>query len=323
DSELVITDPGATIDVGDGCRSVDQHTAACTGFAMVVAELGDGDDSFDASALQIPTFANGGDGADRLVGGPGANGLDGGSGADTLLGGAGDDLLAPDDAAGGSADVVDGGPGADIVNYSTRRSPLTVDLSRAGKVQGSAGEGDSFTSVEGVLGGSAADVLMGSARRDQIDGGPGRDRIEARGGNDIVEVGDQQPDRVSCGRGSDIFTGHVPGTTRLGVSTLPDATDLIGSDCESVWVGAKPAPVHLLSADRRSAVFSRPCQKAGDRFSLRITTPSGVVGATGTIRCDAAGDVVRVRLRGARRGMLVTLHWRIGGTRADWRSVLL
>jgi Ca2+-binding RTX toxin-like protein len=267
---------------------------------------------------------HGGDGADRLVGGAGADDVDGGSGKDTLLGGPGADRLAPDDAAGGFADVVDGGAAGDFVDYSMRHDDLKVDLARAGTVQG-AGEGDSFTSVEGVIGGSGDDVLLGHAGRDQLNGGPGRDRIDGRGGNDVIEVLDGLPDRVACGSGSDVVAGRVPGLGggRTSTTRVPDATDFLATDCESVWVGAKPKPVHLRRVHSGVAVFARPCEKAGDRFSLRIDTSSRLVGATRTIRCDAAGGTVRVKLRGLRRGMRVTLHWRIGSTAVAWRTALL
>jgi Ca2+-binding RTX toxin-like protein len=222
--------------------------------------------------------------------------------------------------------VADGGPGADIVDYSMRHDPLTVDLESAGMVQGSAGEGDSFASVEGVLGGAGDDVLRGRAGRDQINGGRGRDRIEARGGSDVIEVGDGQADTVSCGRGSDVVAGEVPGVNGVGgravPSRLPDASDLLAGDCESVWVRPKPSPVHLRRAGRRAAVFARPCERPGDRVSLRITAGSRTIGSTGPIRCDAAGGNVRVKLRGVRAGTVVTLHWRIGKGGAVWRTVL-
>ena len=64
-----------------------------------------GNDVIDASGLaagSIQLTANGGDGADVLIGS---------AGNDTLQGGAGDDILIGN----GGQDVLDGGPGANVV----------------------------------------------------------------------------------------------------------------------------------------------------------------------------------------------------------------
>jgi Ca2+-binding RTX toxin-like protein len=77
---------------------------------LVINGLG-GDDVITASGLSgMLLTANGGDGADVLVGSPGN---------DTLLGGAGDDVLIGN----GGQDVLDGGTGANVVIASAVTAP--------------------------------------------------------------------------------------------------------------------------------------------------------------------------------------------------------
>jgi Ca2+-binding RTX toxin-like protein len=156
---------------------------------------------------------------DRLRGDAGPNRLSGGGGNDAL-----DGRLGPD--------VLIGGRGFDTAIYSGRPEPLTVTLEgRAG--DGARGEGDNVTSsVEGVTGGRAGDVLIGSSRANSLRGGNGRDRLVGGGGPDLLIGGlgrdraeggrgrddlfmrDRSADAVLCGRGED--TAVVDRRDRLG-----------------------------------------------------------------------------------------------------------
>ena len=79
---------------------------------IVINGLG-GDDVISASGLSgMQLVANGGDGADVLIGSPGN---------DTLTGGNGDDILIGN----GGQDVLDGGPGANVVIASATPAPVT------------------------------------------------------------------------------------------------------------------------------------------------------------------------------------------------------
>ena len=82
---------------------------------LVINGLG-GDDAIIASGLSGMLFtANGGDGADVLVGSPGN---------DTLAGGAGDDVLIGN----GGQDVLDGGMGNNVIFNAATHGPRTVAL---------------------------------------------------------------------------------------------------------------------------------------------------------------------------------------------------
>lgn len=64
-----------------------------TSLRQIYFEGGLGNDTLDGTASTIALVADGGDGADSLVGGTGADTLRGAGGADVLVGGRGGDLL--------------------------------------------------------------------------------------------------------------------------------------------------------------------------------------------------------------------------------------
>jgi hypothetical protein len=196
-SSLVFHDSGASVQV-DGCEQVDEHTARCpapTGPAGFVRVLtADGDDRVhvvDVSAV----FVAGGSGADTLSTDVGGNALDGGSGSDVLTGSTGDDTLVGaqgddrlygregDDQMAGDehgffvargTDVIDGGPGMDVAWYAKRGARVNIDLRREGG-QGSPGEGDVLSGIEGVNTGRGADKVIApvssvtcGARQDEV-----------------------------------------------------------------------------------------------------------------------------------------------------------
>eukprot|EP01042_Synura_sphagnicola_P035106 gene35106-biopygen33689 len=106
----------------------------------------------------VPATTLAGATADELDGGDGNDSLAGGAGNDTLTGGAGDDTLT----GGAGADVLDGGTGTDIADYSTSSAGIVAGLDGRANHGGDA-EGDTFISIEGIVGSSYADVLYGSA----------------------------------------------------------------------------------------------------------------------------------------------------------------
>ncbi len=135
---------------------------------------------------------------------------------ETMIGGAGNDVFF----GSAGADRIDGGvsspPGGDIVNYSTSRSAVTVNLG-TGIASGGDAEGDLLISIEGVVGSAFADVLTSTDGFDVLWGGLGDDTINAGGGDDVVYgeggndniSGGANNDRLSGGAGSDQVDGGV------------------------------------------------------------------------------------------------------------------
>jgi hypothetical protein len=145
---------------------------------------GSGDDRLD-----------GGAGADSLEGGLGDDALFGSTGADTLLGGAGNDVLAP--GADSDADIVDGGIGTDTVDYSTATAGVTVNL-QAG-TSGGAATGDSYSSVESVIGSNFADTLT-AQDGGTADGGGRNDVLTGAGlGTTTILKGGAEADTLNAG----------------------------------------------------------------------------------------------------------------------------
>ena len=159
----------------------------------------------------------GGAAPDTLVGGSGDDTLNGGSGGDILRGGSGDDTL------NGQGD-----PGQfDLVDLSDATGVVTFTLGAGGSgsfVGGAVGLGtDTYSNMEGVIGGLSNDNLTGNASDNEIRGGGGNDTISGLGGNDILK-GDAGNDTMTGGAGNDTF---VLGPT--GVDIITDYSNVAGN----------------------------------------------------------------------------------------------
>jgi Ca2+-binding RTX toxin-like protein len=119
--------------------------------------------------------------ANRLQGGAMADTLSGREGNDTLIGGAGNDRLI----GGLGADQHSGGDGRDAASYQLATSGVQVDLTRVltGTTRGEAA-GDSFVSIENLIGSAHRDWLGGDALANVIWGQGGDDGLVGRAGND-------------------------------------------------------------------------------------------------------------------------------------------
>jgi hypothetical protein len=163
-----LTDPGATIAVGEGCELDSEGRALCRiapRVRLVQADLGDRDDRANAHTqnLRAPQVnIVGGEGDDVLRGaGPTRCNFGGREGDDTLIGSDG-------------PDVFRGGPGHDYM--------------------GSRG-GDDL-----LIGDSGRDVLRAGLGIDRLFGGADGDKLDAR------DQPPAQDDVVSCGGGDDLTT---------------------------------------------------------------------------------------------------------------------
>src|SRR5215217_5047713 len=115
---------------------------------------------------------------------PGTNGddtLNGTPDPDTLQGFAGNDILVGN--AGG--DVLDGGDGSDFASYSTSALGITVSLINPSSNTGDAA-GDSYISIENLIGSANADVLIGDDTNNFLRGLAGADVLNGLGGFDFA-----------------------------------------------------------------------------------------------------------------------------------------
>ena len=145
----------------------------------------------------------------RIEGEGGDDVIHGLSGHDFLLGGAGDDTITGhygfDILRGGpGADHLDGGVARDWAQYNTATAGVALSLAAGGT--GGEAAGDSFVSIENVLGSDFADSLTGNFDRNQIIGGAGDDFIDGADG----------PDVLTGGAGDDTLVGGLEGDTLYG-----------------------------------------------------------------------------------------------------------
>jgi Ca2+-binding RTX toxin-like protein len=102
---------------------------------------------------------------------------------------------------GVGADVLDGGADFDYARYDGAAARVTVDLSGVVLATGEAA-GDSFISIEGLVGSAFADVLYGSAAADTLQGRGGDDTLRGGAGVDYL-YGGAGADLLDGGTGSD------------------------------------------------------------------------------------------------------------------------
>ena len=188
----------------------------------IVVYLGDGNDfaeSINDRAVGHSVTFYGEDGDDDL---------DSDGSADVLDGGPGNDLLTPDDDAAGPGDVVRGGPGIDTLqtgNPTGAMGPIAVAFDDLAN-DGYPGEGDNYASdLENLSATQTAppihftgndgpnDVQLRSEAADIVRGLGGNDRIDGANGNDQLDGG-AGDDTILGGGGDDVIVGG-PGTDSL------------------------------------------------------------------------------------------------------------
>jgi Ca2+-binding RTX toxin-like protein len=144
-----------------------------TGIEGLVGGLGNDTVVGNASA----NYLFGGGGADNIYGQAGADYLNGGLGANNLWGGAG-------------ADQHIGGTDIDYARYDDANwGNLTIRLDAPSFNTGAVAVGDTYTGIEGLVGGLGNDVIIGSASNNYLFGGAGNDYIDGRAGNDYLNGG--------------------------------------------------------------------------------------------------------------------------------------
>lgn len=103
---------------------------------------------------------------------------------------------------GGGQNVLDGGAGADTLDYSVGYTAgVQVDLG------GGAASVDSISAFENVIGTQFADTINGSAGNNVIKSGAGKDRVRASSGDDTVRAGAGNDNVRGGGGDDDLFGG--------------------------------------------------------------------------------------------------------------------
>ncbi|MBB94223.1 MAG: hypothetical protein CML68_06445 [Rhodobacteraceae bacterium] len=127
--------------------------------------------------------------------------LTGTDGNDTLQGGAGDDFLQ----GLGGGDALIGGAGIDTAVYSESTGQLVVDLNKPEDNKGVA-IGDTYDSIENLIGSDGRDIFKGNTEDNFISGGNNKDSLIGRKGDDRLDGG-ADDDKLEGGLGADTLIG--------------------------------------------------------------------------------------------------------------------
>lgn len=118
-----------------------------------------------------------------------------GTGTEMLSGGAGADMLEGDNY----------GAGFDFASYANAAKGVRADLGNAATNTGDAA-GDSYNSIEGLIGSHHADMLFGDSGDNQLIGALGKDLLSGGDGNDTL-MGGGRSDHLNGGAGNDELNG--------------------------------------------------------------------------------------------------------------------
>lgn len=169
--------------------------------------------------------ANGGNGADQIVGNDASNKLYGDSGNDVLYGGNNKDKLyggSGNDRSYGEAgndrlymdagnDTLDGGSGTDWL-YVTGSTNSVVNLART-SAQNTGYGTDIIKNIENASGGTGVDKFYGTTGNNTLKGNNGNDILHGKNGNDVLYGGNNN-DKLYGGAGNDTLKGDA-GRDRL------------------------------------------------------------------------------------------------------------
>ncbi|MBV5329227.1 MAG: calcium-binding protein, partial [Chlorobium sp.] len=168
--------------------------------------------------------------SDTLIGEEHNNAISGGQGDDILEGMGGNDTLI-------------GGTGTDTASYLHANSYVYASLTTGltGFVAEGHAAGDSYDSIENLIGSDYNDVLIGSSIDNTITGGLGDDTLEGMNGNDSLLGGDGS-DTASYAHAAAMVTASLanPGDN-LGDAAINDSyssiENLLGSAFDDTLIG--------------------------------------------------------------------------------------
>lgn len=224
-------------------------------------------------------------GNDTINGLDGDDFISGGRGSDSLSGGLGNDILNGVD--GRQADILDGGDGADLVDYSNATSRQRIFFDPAENSRGERSN-DTWISIEGVIGATnyrnvitgagTDDRIIGGNRNDRLSGRDGMDALEGRLGNDRLDGGagfdilngGRGSDRLTGGADTDIFyfeAGEIDGRDRIQDFVL--GTDLVLLENTGVSLAqiAQILAANALSNPNDDLVYTDPTEGGTITFS--------------------------------------------------------
>ena len=278
---------------------------------------------------------NGLGGDDILIGGPGADSLNGGAGSDwasyqsaamavvaslatpaintgdasgdsytaieNLRGSAFADTLSGDAMANilegfGAADSLNGGAGSDWASYQSAAMAVIASLATPTINTGDA-SGDSYSSIENLLGSPFADTLSGNAMANILDGLGGNDTLYGAGGNDSFRFSASfGTDSIGSDSSSDINVGDtVVFTASEALSFSYSGTNITvaqGSNQVTIY-NANTANNARTVGGRQESLVDFMLQQGTDTYNV-------IVGTAGDDNRGDANPALTTSMRGGR-----------------------
>lgn len=206
---------GDKLDGGIGVNTLDYTASPASVKINLSTNTGSGGDA-TGDTFYFFQIVDGSSYADTLIGGLAAEILNGNNANDTLKGYGGADTLD----GGAGADKLYGGAGKDTASYANAVKGVVANLSEASLNTNDA-KGDTYSSIENLLGSSCNDKLTGSTVANKIWGGVGNDKLYGGLGHDLL-IG---------GSGKDKFIFD----TELGSTNIDKVDDFIDKD-DTIWL---------------------------------------------------------------------------------------
>jgi len=260
----------------------------------VVVSTGPGNDTVTGDggkgtglAFPITFSVYGGDGDDTLTGGAATSNLYGGEGNDTFK-----------QQTAKVADIMNGGNGTDVVDYSARTTSLAITVGSGVLDDGEAGEGDDVqSSIENVIGSSVNDTI--SAAGDTVDVAhtfTGGDGVDTLTGGNLADVlnGGKGADVLNGGPGDDTLNGNDDNDTLIGAAGADilngnDGDDMLQGGTENDTLNGGKGSDTADFSDRNAAVVA-------DLDGSKVLAQVGVAGEKDVINPVAStADVENLR----------------------------
>ncbi|WP_238365050.1 calcium-binding protein [Mesobacterium pallidum] len=219
----------ATMNAGNGDDMVTANGGGTT------LRMGDGNDLLTIGALNVQ-LATGDDGNDTIIGGDGGVGYMRGNAGDDRLemgsggvrhieGGSGNDRAVMAATPGDYGVTVNGGDGADWIDFSAIAVEVTFSLDTNGSWQNYGAPGGAADAagigfvtawgVENIVGSNQVDLLTGDAGNNIIEGRIGLDTLYGLDGNDTI-YGHKGHDLVLGNDGADELWGNIGQDSLVG-----------------------------------------------------------------------------------------------------------
>jgi hypothetical protein len=165
---------------------------------------------------------------DQYIGSGFGDALSGAAGADHLRGDGGNDTLD----GGAGADILNGGDGFDFVSFASSVAGVSASLAGAS----GDGVGDTWISIEGIVGSNHADTLTGSGAA-QLQGGADHDIYKVRSGDVVTESAGGGRDTVLASSSYTLSASAEVEVLKLSGVSSKRSANLTGSDSANEITG--------------------------------------------------------------------------------------